>query len=175
MPEAGMGRLTAYNLLSQSDLDNCGNLEFRLKNGEETTLFNMGIEGTIYTTKDLGKGTYTVDSPSFINGTCNDYGFQPLSSIVIEEETSTDLLIYKDTSTNTVFMQQSEYNNELEKPSGGSPFVKILWSHITTVGDGNQNLTLKFKGNLENTDRWETIEIGSNIDIGDSDPRQVSK
>merc|ERR1719348_1881264 len=124
---------------------------------------------------DLKIGEYMAVNAKFENGTCNEQViFDHDHQINIIEESSKILLVYKEDNTETIVIKESEYENEMDKPKSGFPFVKLLWAGIEEKAE-NQSVTLKYSRNLENTDRWETFNPGKETAIGDSEAVEISK
>ena len=90
-------------------------------------------------------------------------------SVDVEDEKSSSLYFFVD-SENKLQFKQSSYKNKIEKPDGGRPMVKALWTDLPENEEGNQ---LRFLKNDKETKKTLILDLGNETLFGDTEPDQV--
>ena len=66
--------------------------------------------------------------------------------------------------------RQSSFANQIEKPNGGRPMVKALWTDLPEKEGGNQ---LRFLKNNKENKKTLVLDLGNETLFGDTEPESV--
>ena len=90
-------------------------------------------------------------------------------SVAVEDEKSSSLYFFLD-SENKLTLKQSSFVNQIEKPDGGRPMVKALWTDLPENEEGNK---LRFLKNDKENKKTLILDLGNETLFGDTKPDQV--
>ena len=124
---------------------------------------------------DLPVGTYTLAIDKD-DSKCGTHDMDHIDNLMvsIENEKSTILYFWLSDQTDQVHCTQSQYENLIEKPEGGRPNVKVIWSLSSQETSLNQVRLLR--NNKAN--KATTIELGNATDhpvFGDTEAEAAGK
>ena len=124
---------------------------------------------------DLPSGIYTlaIDKDASKCGT-HDMNHIDNMMVSIENERSTILYFWLNAQTDQVHCTQSQYENLIEKPEGGRPNVKVIWSLSSQETSLNEVRLLR----NNKTAKATTIELGNATDhpvFGDTEAEPAGK
>ena len=90
-------------------------------------------------------------------------------TVAVEDEKSSSLYFFLD-SENKLTLKQSSFDNKIEKPDGGRPMVKALWTDLPENVEGNK---LRFLKNDKENKKTLILDLGNETLFGDTKPDQV--
>ena len=98
---------------------------------------------------------------------CPNFGLNELNGtqINVNDTQSSSFYFWIDETQNKIQLEKSTFFNQIEKPTGGRPMVKVLWANILS-NDAENTLTFQRK------DKEKKTEISLNGTIGDTDPEE---
>ena len=124
---------------------------------------------------DLPSGIYTlaIDKDASKCGT-HDMNHIDNMMVSIENERSTILYFWLSGQSDQVHCTQSQYENLIEKPEGGRPNVKVIWSLSSQEASLNEVRLLR----NNKADKATTIQLGNATDhpvFGDTEAEPAGK
>jgi len=166
LPPTGQGQLIAYyNLPSDIDLCNITLSDVDCADGGCPVLSAELFHSEVL---DINIGSYNVRATECL-GTETYLGI-----FLISEGESTSINIHS--TEGKIEMTQSYYDNAVEKPSGGKPSIKVIWSDLNELFDSpppESAIILKNTKDINNEEKWGTFNVGSDLDFGDTEVDQV--
>ena len=92
------------------------------------------------------------------------------ATVTIEDEKSSSLYFFVESKV--LRFKQSTFENQIEKPDGGRPMVKVLWTDLPQPQNGTNEL--KFLRNDKENKKTLVLDL-SNETFGDTEPENVGK
>jgi len=161
LPVKGTGQLQFYGLYPE-DLD-C-NISVSFYNGDKIKVQSAFVRDGIPDPVTLGYGGMTLN---INDDECPNFGLNELNGtqINVNDTQSSSFYFWIDETQNKIQLEKSTFFNQIEKPTGGRPMVKVLWANILS-NDAENTLTFQRK------DKEKKTEISLNGTIGDTDPEE---
>ena len=91
------------------------------------------------------------------------------NTVIIGDEKSSSLYFFVKLD-NYLQFKQSSFDNQIEKPEGGRPMVKALWTDLPENEQGNQ---LRFLKNNKENKKTLVLDLGNETIFGDTEPEGV--